>query len=230
MLPRAVGAVSSKPGLASLLEGALPDGCVKIAASAAAAAIAVPSIAHLVAPVVLADAALATPSFSFKRPAIHSEVRGCMHGRMLHPCTWARQLTCCSIPKAHICHPYPWLQPDTGELKSILSVFHPRAILTVLAKKWVAHLAHLPHAPRGLREPHTCTCISSTLGSCLHVSLLSSVGGTQQHSACGATCSVGVSALVRFNIYMVELLDHENRAHELEAQVRPAGCVMGGPP
>uniref|UniRef100_A0A7S0RQA9 Uncharacterized protein n=1 Tax=Chlamydomonas leiostraca TaxID=1034604 RepID=A0A7S0RQA9_9CHLO len=127
MLPRAVGTVASKPGLASLLEGALSDGCVKIAASAAAAAIAAPSIAHIVAPVVLADAALASSSFSFRRPLLLAE-------------------------------------PDTGELKSILSVFHPRAILQVLAK------------------------------------------------------NVGVSALVRFNIYMVELLDHENRAHELEAQ------------
>lgn len=81
MLPRAVGAVASKPGLASLLEGALSDGCVKIAASAAAAAIAAPSIAHIVAPVVLADAALASSSFSFRRPSLLAEVKRTMHGQ-----------------------------------------------------------------------------------------------------------------------------------------------------
>lgn len=37
-------------------------------------------------------------------------------------------------------------------------------------------------------------------------------------------CSVGVSTLVRFNLYMVEMLDHENKSHELEALVNQLAC------
>lgn len=68
----AVGA--AKPGLASLLQGSVAEGCLQAASVAAAAAVAAPSIAHLVAPVALAEAAAAMPRIILSKPSAASEV------------------------------------------------------------------------------------------------------------------------------------------------------------